>query len=212
MVHFLIILFLTVLWWYTTCRPVQTVSGSEILRRAKTGDVVLFRSVSRPWYYVAIAPMTHVGVVIVRAGVPYILEMHQYKDAPPGYPDVDGPRLYPLSVRIQEATQGKGRWTLFYAALQRRLPVNRDVSWAFPPAYIPYDYEYLRKELVCHMGGLRSRVPSVPVKMHCGNYAAWVLRTLGISDPETRIDCLGPLDVLTNGTATGTFAPLVRIS
>jgi hypothetical protein len=31
--------------------------------------------------------------------------------------------------------------------------------------------------------------------MHCANYAAWVVKKLGIAPPKTRIDCMFPLDV-----------------
>ena len=84
------------------------------------------------------------------------------------------------------------------------------LQWAFPPAYVPYDYEYIRKEAMCHLNPLNNRV-DVSQKMHCGNYAAWVLQKLGIIPPSARLDCVTPLDVLSRVPGMNVYAPLQRI-
>lgn len=179
------------------CQRFAGVSAASLLQTARTGDLLLFRNERRPWYYLAALPITHIGVVIRGpGGRPWVLEMHQVGDAPPGYdPKADGPHVYPLEARIAESLNG-GRWRLFHAPYLGP-EVVADTSWAFPPAYIPYNYNYIKDELRCHVLG---RIPRISMeKMHCGNYAAHALQRLGIAPPEKRIDCIVPLDALKFG-------------
>lgn len=190
------ILLLLIFIWNTSCKHVSRTPASRILETAQTGDILYFRNRRRPWHYLAVVPMTHIGVILRHGGRPYVLEMHQFKDAPPGYPDLDGPHVYPLEVRLKESLSGDGVWDLFYSRY-RGTPVGPGVdlaSWAFPPAYVPYNYSYIRDEILCHA---LLRIPRVNTsnKMHCANYAAWVLKKLGIVPEKARLDCVFPLDV-----------------
>jgi hypothetical protein len=210
----IIVFALVTVWRLTSWRLATTVSAKDVLAHATTGDVVLFRSNRRPWWYLAVVPMTHVGVVIKPPGsaTPYILEMHQLGDGPDGFPNVDGPRVYPLEARLRDAARPNRRWELFYAPLQKPLPHAPGLEWAFPtPPYIPYDYDYVRHEAVCHFVPFRRRVDTVPEKMHCANYAASVLRRFGIADPTTPIDCITPVDVIGRGVPPGTYGPVAAI-
>lgn len=187
------------------CGPARRVSTAELLETARTGDLILFRNETRPWYYLAALPMTHIGVVIRYGGKPFILEMHQLDDAPPGYPNLDGPHVYPLEARIAESFNG-GPWRLFHAPYKGPAP-TADVAWAFPPEYIPYNYNYIKDELRCHA---LARIPRVSLdKMHCANYASLVLKKLGIAPPDSRIDCVVPMDVL-NFARYGALQRVVR--
>lgn len=206
---------MALLWYIFGCRPLPTISADAVLAHAKTGDVIFFRNIHKPWYYLTAVPMTHLGVVLVPPGssTPYILEMHQFRDAPTGYPDVDGPRVYPLEARLREATKPDRRWDLFYAPLRKPLSHAPGMQWAFPaPAYVPYDYDYIRHEAACHFVPFHGRVDVVPGKMHCANYAAMVLRRLGIADPATRIDCITPMDVTVRGVAPRTYGKLLAVT
>lgn len=188
-------LFILLLWWLQ-CKKVARIKASTFLQTAQTGDLLYFRSRKRPWYFKAVAPMTHIGVVLRYGDRPFVLEMHQVNDAPPGYPNDDGPHVYPLEVRVTEALyQEGGDWDVFHSKY-RGPPVapTVDLSWAFPPAYIPYNYSYIADELSCH-AALKMRRVDTSQKMHCGNYAAWALKKLGILPSTTRIDCLFPLEV-----------------
>ena len=175
------------------CRRFAGVSAASLMQTARTGDLLLFRNERRPWYYLAALPVTHIGVIIRMGGRPWVLEMHQVGDAPPGYdPKADGPHVYPLEARIAES-MNDGRWHLFHAPYLGPA-VTADTSWAFPPSYVPYNYNYITDELRCHALG---RLPRISMAtMHCGNYAAWTLQRLGIAPSEKRIDCIVPLDVL----------------
>jgi hypothetical protein len=145
--------------------------------------------------------MTHVGVIVRYGGRPFILEQHQFGDAPPGYPDEDGPHFYPLEVRL--ATK---RWALYYAKYEGP-PVTTDLSWATKPVYVPYNYSYIKNEAMCHA---LFKIPRVNTsqKMHCGNYAAWALKKMGVLSPKVRHDCLTPLVV----KSLGPYADLQKIT
>ncbi len=188
---------IVVILYVLRCRRFAGVSSAELLRTARTGDLVLFRNERRPWYYLAALPITHIGVVIRRGGQPWVLEMHQVGDAPPGYDaKADGPHVYPLEARIAESLNG-GRWRLFHAPYLGP-EVTADTAWAFPPAYVPYNYAYIKDELRCHALG---RIPRISMDtMHCGHYAAWALQRLGIAPADRRIDCIVPLDALKFGS------------
>ena len=189
---FIVLILFLIVGWVLKCQKVDTIPMSTLLQTARTGDLLYFRSRRRPWYYKAVVPMTHIGVIFRRNGHPYVLEMHQFKDAPPGYPDEDGPHIYPLKVRLDQSF-ANGPWDLFYSRY-RGPPVVTDISWAFSPAYVPYNYSYIKNEVVCHT---LFRIPHVntSTKMHCANYAGWVLKKLGILSPHVRIDCVFPLSV-----------------
>jgi hypothetical protein len=187
------------------CGPVRRVSTAKLLETARTGDLIMFRNTTHPWYYLAALPMTHIGVVIRYGGKPFVLEMHQFNDAPPGYPNLDGPHIYPLEVRIAESFNG-GQWRLFYAPYLGPAS-TADVAWAFPPEYVPYKYDFIKDELRCHA---LARIPRVSTeKMHCANYAAMVLKKLGVAPPDARIDCVAPMEVM-QLASYGTLQRVVR--
>ncbi len=190
----LVLLILIIITWRASCQTLPRVSAPTLLETAQTGDLLYFRSRRRAWYYLAVVPMTHIGVILRHKGRPYVLEMHQFNDAPPGYPNLDGPHVYPLDVRLNEALYQDGDWDLFYSRYRGPPVLNIDLTWAFPPAYVPYNYSYIRNEITCHA---LLKIPRVNTsqKMHCANYAAWVVKKLGIVPPQARIDCVFPLDV-----------------
>ena len=182
-------------------------SAAEVLRRARTGDLVYFRNFRTSGLYLWPVPLTHVGVVVVHAdGTPHVVEMHQVGDAPRGYDAAaDGPHTYPLASRLRDAERADARWMLYWCPLTGPAPAaaaDADAGAAFfpDPPYVAYNYAYWQDEIACHLRSLwpvrRRRRQQEMERMHCGNYAVYVLRRLGVLPAETPLDCVLPSSIM----------------
>lgn len=190
-------------------RYASSVTTEHILAHAKTGDILYFRSQRRPFIYLLAVPLTHIGIIVVHEGRKYVIEMHQKGDAPPGYnPKADGPHTYPLKSRLNEFKGPNPRWLLYWCPTLTQ-PREADVSWAFPPRYIPYNYDYQKQELVCRMfPWTRPERGEIMDSMHCANYAVYVLKKLGIVPATASMDCKTPPEVRN----LGKFGPILKIA
>lgn len=160
------------------------------LTSARTGDVVLFRWDGTGIVHDLVSTYSHVGLVIVRDGEPWILETHKVGDARDlGYGG-DGVRAYPLAERVQ--TYPGAAWIL---RLHPSLSVSsKDLERAFASLEsTPYDYHSTKRMASCFVDTVLGVGGShASHKMFCSEFVGELLRRLGVLSSEYDTACLTP--------------------
>lgn len=163
----------------------SSVSAEDVMRSARTGDVLLYRSRTASRSFLVLNPYTHVSTIVRHKGRAFSVEIHAAGDGPTGL-EGEGVYAYPLEQRL--ATNGQ-RTDLF---LVRRQGPDIDASSLALPV-VPYNTSYVRDEATCHFLGIS---PDISKKMHCANFASFVLRELGIA--RAAASCVRPIDVVSS--------------
>lgn len=159
----------------------------------QTGDVVLFRWDGTDAVHDLVSTFSHVGLVILRGGEPWILETHRHGDGPVGSGGGGGVRAYPLRTRVQ--TYPGAAWIL---KLNRsRWQVRpEDLDAALPELYEkPYDYDHKSRLASCFADavlGLPGRHHKDRQEMFCSEFVGELLRRVGVLPQEYDTSCLTP--------------------
>lgn len=174
----------------------KTVSPSDVMASAQTGDVVLFVSKTAGSGYLLLNPYTHVGVIVRSStGTPYLIETHATGDGPQRT-EPPGVHAYTLEYRLQHR---EGRHVFIVPVQGKVLQQDADDTLRRISTWkntFKYNESFVRDEFVCHFTGIMPK--HIANRMHCGNFAAFVLRHLGIGAAHARVECIRPIDVVSS--------------
>lgn len=155
----------------------------------QTGDLVLFRWDGIDALHELVSAFTHVGMVVVVRGQPYILETHRDGDARRMGCEGGGVRVYPLQPRVR--TYAGAAWALTLDRTRWRVDARALYEAARDLARVPYDDDHRAHILgTCVLG--RAPKPG-RASMFCSEFVGELLARAGVL-PKSGYDtsCLTP--------------------
>jgi len=169
------------------------VSAREVLDTARTGDILLFRSKTAGKSLLLVNPYTHIATVVRNSsGEAYAVEIHAAGDGPTGK-EPEGVHAYPLLERVR---YNGVKTDLFLVRLNHTCaPAVSDALLDSLPLDMRYNTDYIKDEVKCHFAFTS---PDITARMHCANFASYMLQALGIANAEQCIQCTRPIDVVSS--------------
>ena len=168
------------------------ISTADVMRTARTGDILLFRSKKASRFFLTLNPYTHISTIVRRPdGAAYSVEIHADGDGPMGS-EPQGSYAYPLQHRLRSTGLSTDAFLVRRRGPQIDAAVASDVVDAALALDVRYNTAYIRDEALCHFLGIS--LNDTAAKMHCANFASWVLTRAGIATGAAA--CIRPIDVV----------------
>jgi len=160
----------------------------EAMRRARTGDLVLFRWRDVSAAHDAFTSFTHAGMVYERDGGKHILETHEAGDTKHMGYESGGVHVYPMRDRVA-MYNGSVCFLRLHPSLYNATLSDLVASQLPKYAGIPFNSSF-RSYYAWHC--LLGAPASAPPGKFCSQFVGLVLQDLGIFPTTADVQCLAP--------------------